>query len=65
MLSIVFYVLLAGVLTLNGDEGSGLDPHGGSRTSLSTDAGCGIDPEGRPCAQTLGADEGPGIDPHG
>lgn len=68
MLSIVLYLLLGGLFLANGDEGTGIDPHGGmTRTAARCgDEGNGFDPHGEPCAaQSLNTDEGNGFDPHG
>ena len=68
MLSIVLSLLLYGVFFTSGDDGNGLDPHGGTRLSAARcgDEGSGLDPHGRPCtSSTLDTDEGNGFDPHG
>lgn len=68
MLSFVLSLLLSGLLIANGDEGSGLDPHGGTRISSARcgDDGSGLDPHGAPCTtSTLNTDDGNGFDPHG
>ena len=51
MLSIVLSLLLSGLLIANGDDGTGIDPHGGTRLSAARcgDDGSGLDPHGRPC----------------
>ena len=67
MLSIVFSLLL--IFTAAGDDGTGIDPHGGKtiRTAQCGDEGSGLDPHGRPCPRPSGfsTDDGNGLDPHG
>ena len=65
MLSIVLSLFL--IFAAAGDDGNGLDPHGGVRATACTDEGNGLDPHGgRPCTTAgLTADEGSGLDPHG
>ena len=62
----VFFLVLAlhGLFFVS-DDGSGLDPHGGTRTAACSDEGSGLDPHGGPCTRTFSTDEGNGFDPHG
>ena len=53
--------LLLSLFLAHGDEGAGLDPHGGRRFTARSDAGSAMDPNGG----RVGALAGVIIDPNG
>ena len=66
MLAFMVALLLTGILQATGDDGIGIDPHGGGvRAAACRDEGNGLDPHGGPCTQGAWSDEGSGLDPHG